>query len=95
MKFTSEEINILSEIEHTRWNMERLLLGVYSVPYPERTKINNLLASDDPNKQTMGKKMKQELQTQYYHKDIAAYEELPESSKKYDEVIVTNILNVL
>lgn len=92
---TQEQINILSEIEHNRWNMERLLLGIQSLPFAERTRINQLILSDDPDQKSMGKKLKQEYQAKYFHKDIAAYEELPEYSKKYDEVIVSNIPHVL
>ena len=95
LQFTPEEIHILSEVEHNRWTMERLLQGIHSVPFAERTKINQLISSDDPDQNAIGKRLKQEYKARYCHIDIAAYEELPESTKKYDEVIVSQIPHIL
>ena len=93
--FTDEQKEILSEVEHNRWNMERLLLGIYSVPFAERTQIQRLISSSDPNEVTEGKKRHTELRARFHHKDIGDYYELPEPIKDYDRVIVANILNIL
>ena len=41
------------------------------------------------------KAIKRHLQDNFYHKDIAPYSELLQSSKQYDTAIVTNILDVM
>lgn len=88
---TDAQIMTLAKLEHNRWNMERLLLGFSPVEKDEREEINRMLV-ENPSE---GKARKKALQAKYFHKDIAPYEELPDSSKEYDTAIVSNILDVV
>lgn len=93
--FTPEDIEILSEVEHNRWNMERLLLGMQPVQIARRKQINAMLNDSDMEVVGHAKAIKRHLQDNFYHKDIAPYSELLQSSKQYDTAIVTNILDVM
>ena len=92
---SKEDIDILSEVEHNRWNMERLLLGTMPLKAVRRHEINGMLGDPDPEVVKQGKAIKRNLQDNFYHKDIAPYDELLPSSKLYDTAIVTNILDVM
>ena len=97
MLFENQNQNedILSEVEHNRWNMERLLLGTEPVCKEQRQQINDMLMDPDPEVVKTGKEMKNHLQEHFHHKDIAPYDQLLQSSKQYDTAIVTNILDVM
>lgn len=87
-KLTENEINLLAEIEHNRWNVERLLLGFkpYTIAEREDIKLNG-------NKNINVEYNKDRL---LIHKDIAPYEELEEGEDKdKDSKIVENLLNIL
>lgn len=92
---TYSQIKVLSEVEHNRWNMERLLLGTMPLPKDQRDEINSMFASINPLVKEQGKKKNNDLKENFYHKDIAPYSELLESSKQYDTAIVTNLLDVM
>ena len=92
---SQNDIDILAEVEHNRWNMERLLSGTMPVKTDERKKINAMLTDSDESVMKEGKRIKDQLQANFYHKDIAPYSELLEASKKYDRAIVTNIPDVM
>lgn len=94
-RFTPEDIAILSEVEHSRWNMERLLLGTQPLPASKRKVINDMLRDSDEAVVKEGKALNTHLKDHFYHKDIAPYDELLLSSKQYDTAIVTNILDVM
>lgn len=89
------DIARLSEVEHNRWNMERLLLGTQPIFASKRREINSMLMSPDPDVVMQGKDINRYLKDNFYHKDIAPYDDLLESSKQYDRAIVTNILDVM
>lgn len=89
------DISILSEVEHNRWNMERLLLGTQPLYVSKRKAINDMLKDSDPEVVNQGKAINKHLKNNFYHKDIAPYDELLPSSKQYDMAIVTNILDVM
>lgn len=89
------DIARLSEVEHNRWNLERLLLGTQPLYASKRKEINDMLMSPDPEVVNMGKEVNRYLKDHFYHKDIASYGELLQSSKQYDRAIVTNILDVM
>lgn len=89
------DISILSEVEHNRWNMERLLLGTQPLYVSKRKAINDMLKDSDPEVVNQGKAINKHLKNNFYHKDIAPYDELLPSSKQYDTAIVTNILDVM
>lgn len=94
-KLTHRQIEILSRIEHNRWNMERLLLGTQPLTKVKRDNINSMLGSSVPSEVEYAKAIKKNLQKNFYHKDIAPNSEIPASSKQYDTAIVTNILDVI
>lgn len=94
-RFTPEDIAILSEVEHSRWNMERLLLGTQPLPASKRRVINDMLRDSDETIVEQGKEMNAHLKEHFYHKDIAPYDELLPTSRQYDKAIVTNILDVM
>lgn len=94
-KFTPEDIAVLSEVEHSRWNMERLLLGMQPLHASKRMVINDMLTDSDEEVVKEGKTLNTNLKDHFYHKDIAPYDELLPRSKQYDKAIVTNILDVM
>lgn len=87
----------LAEIEHNRWNMERLLMGFRAMPFETRREINDMLSDmSSPERRDEGKRRKKEYQNKLFiHKDIAPYNELPEDSRQYDFAIVHNLLEVM
>lgn len=88
------QVDILSVVEHNRWNMERLLLGVYAIPILDRVAINNLIMAGGTDKDR-GKAWARRLKANNRHKDITPYKDLPSDSKQYDTAIVANILDVM
>ena len=89
------DIAVLSEVEHNRWNMERLLLGMQPVRTARRQEINAMLDDTDEEVVKRAKAIVKHLKDNFYHKDIAPYDELLASSKQYDTAIVANILDVI
>lgn len=92
---THNDIEILASVEHDRWNMERLLLGVMPVKADKRRKINAMLSNSEEAVREEGKLIKKHIQDHFYHKDIAPNSELLADSRGYDVAIVTNILDVM
>ena len=92
---TQEDIAVLAELEHNRWNMERLLLGMQPVSIAKRDEINQMLKSDKEEVRKQGKAIKDHIQENFYHKDIAPYDKLLDKSRNYDRAIVSNILDVM
>lgn len=92
---SQSDIAILSEVEHSRWNMERLLLGTHPLYASRRAEINDMLKDKDSEVRARGKEINKHLKDNFYHKDIAPYDELLPASKQYDTAIVTNILDVM
>ena len=95
MMLTEAQVDLLSVVEHNRWNMERLLLGIYAIPIDERNAINHLLKSGKKEEEELGKSMARLVKHNNRHKDITPYDDLPERSKNYDRAIVRNILDVI
>lgn len=88
------QVDILSEIEHNRWNIERLLAGFKAYPYEERMTIKEKFM--DPARKPAAKEDHDKLKDEkFLHKDIAPYDELLPGSQNYDKVIVRNILDVM
>lgn len=78
-------VELLSEVEHNRWDVERLILGVSDL-----TESQQAEASADPQKYK--KQWKTDLQM---NKNIIPYDELDEGTKEYDKVIVRNMIDVV
>lgn len=88
------DVEILSEAEHNRWNMERLLAGFRACPY--RVRMDYKSRFQDSEKRSKAKKEHGALKNdKYFHKDIAPYDELLPESQDYDKAIVSHILDVM
>lgn len=85
---TEEQVSLLAEIEHNRWNIEELLLGYRPVYKSEDEKID------------ADKNRKKEYRNRFIHYDIRPFSELkPDISgrraNEYDEVIVRSLPVIL
>ena len=76
VQLTEAQIELIAEVEHNRWNMEKLLLG-YRKPTPEEEEI---LCQDKAVRDMYKKKL-------FVHIDIRPYCELGEGTKEYDRCI--------
>lgn len=75
LRLTSEQIELMAEVEHNRWNMEKLLLG-YSKPTPEE------------EEKCKDNAVRKEYKTKrFVHTDIRPYYQLDEGTKEYDRCI--------
>lgn len=93
---TPEEVDILSETEHNRWNMERLLLGFSAYKYADRKRFLDILCGEDAEAKSECKdKLNVAKKVLFKHKDIAPYDELPENVKDYDKGIVKYLPEVM
>ena len=93
---TPDEVQILAETEHNRWNVERLLAGYSPVPYEKRMQLlaDQLSATKSISEAAKAEKKKLKNE-EFKHSDIAPYDELLDSSKDYDINIVKNLLDVI
>lgn len=82
---TNEEVALLAVTEHNRWNMEKLLMGYEVLPKSERDKQNTEKGLEELKK----------LKKEFKHYCIAPYKELLDKDKKYDELIVKNLGDVV
>lgn len=78
-------VDMLSEVEHNRWDVERLILGVSDL-----TQAQQAQAVADP--QMYKTHWKTNL---HMNKNIIPYDELDEDTKKYDKIIVRNMIDVV
>ena len=93
---TSHEVEILAEIEHNRWNVERLLNGDSAVPYDVRMELICGQLSSDESVSAGSRQRKEKLRDGVFkHADIAPYDELLSSSKQFDINIVANLSDVI
>ncbi|MCM1503082.1 MAG: hypothetical protein NC115_10525 [Bacteroidales bacterium] len=92
-RLSEDDVHILAEVEHNRWNVERLLIGFSAMTSKQRNELNDMLA--DEERREAGKKLNNEKRENFIHKDLAPYSELPDSTKEYDIAIVRNILEVM
>ncbi len=93
---TSEEIALLAETEHSRWNVERLIGGYSAVPYSKREEILQGLQSTDETVKAAAKAEKVRMKTDLFmHADIAPYDELLPGTKQFDIDIVENLPDVI
>ena len=83
---TEEDVKILSAVEHNRWNMEKLLAGYEALTCEER-------------KARFAKKAKgeavEDLEVLHKHDCIAPYNDLTDKIRKYDEIIVRNMYDIV
>lgn len=74
-RLTEEQVERMAEVEHNRWNMEKLLLG-YRKPTPEE----EIRCRDKAVR-------KEYKEKRFIHPDIRPYCELAEGTKDYDRCI--------
>lgn len=93
---TAEEIVLIAETEHNRWNVERLLCGMRVMPAELRKQLREGLGSQDPLVAKKAKEQIEECKRNFStHINIVPYEELSEGDKEYDISIARNIPMVL
>lgn len=73
--------DLLSVVEHNRWNVERLITGFRALPESVRSGCRSGHVSVS--------------KSDFMHMDIAPYEELSDESKKYDAQIINNIHRII
>lgn len=91
-KMPDDVVELLSRMEHARWNMEKLLVGYRALTLEKRCSINKGLEEKDPQVKKENKDLKER---EFRHKDIAPFDKLPDSSVQYDRAIVRNLVDVL
>lgn len=75
VRLTKAQIELMAEVEHNRWNMEKLLLG-----YRKPTPAEEILCQD--------KAVRKEYKNKrFVHTDIRPFCELDEETKEYDRCI--------
>lgn len=82
----------LAQIEHARWNLEKLLVGFSAMPIDERGRINDGLNRTDAKIMKENDELKKHM---FEHKDITPYDDLPKESKGFDKAIVQNLAAVI
>lgn len=93
---SQDDILLLAEVEHNRWNIERLLLGSSPLTCEKRLSLLKRQLSADENEVKAAKAERMDLKNNHFkHADIAPYEELLDSSKQYDINIVAHLIDVI
>lgn len=93
---TDVEIAVIAEIEHNRWNVERLLCGMRAMPKDIRTELRKGLKSDDLEIKKAAEIKAEEWKSDFsVHYNIVPYEELFDEDKEYNISIAKNIPLVL
>lgn len=80
-----KHVEMLSEVEHNRWDVERLILGVSDVTEEQMVEYTS-----DPD--NVKQHWKEDL---HLNKHLVPYQELDEGTKVYDRIIVSNMLDVI
>lgn len=84
-KELQKHVEMLSEVEHNRWDIERLILGVSDVTEEQIAEF-----ASDPAK--FKRHWKENL---HLNKNLVPYQELDEPAKDFDRIIVSNMLDVI
>lgn len=74
------EIELLAQVEHNRWNIERLLIGYRPASAAEREQ-----AKADPNFYSELKKRR------FIHINIAPYDAIPDQTKEIDRILTQHL----
>ena len=93
-KLTDDEIELLAQVEHNRWNVERLLCGYRPTNVEETEQVRD----DIENKR--GKKLKKYYKKREIHYDIRPYDELGDDEtglnvKRFDVGVVTGMIDII
>lgn len=94
-KIPASYVPLMAAVEHNRWNIEKLLVGFDPI---EESVRKNLKAKEKQGGQEFEdekKRLKDLKKDQYEHYCIAPFNELLNSDKEYDFLIVKNLTDVL
>ena len=91
-QLSPDDIAVLAEIEHNRWNVERLICGLRAMPADMRAKLRNELCSADQAVRRAAERMiMDEKSRAFRHINIVPYEEMSEEAKAYDICTAENL----
>lgn len=89
---TADEVAVIAEMEHNRWNVERLICGLRAMPAQMRGRLREELASDDKSVRDAAAVVVQDEKTHAFrHINIVPYEEMSEDAKAYDICTAENL----
>ena len=81
-ELSEDEVEILAEVEHNRWNVEKLFMGFRPANEEERISTGQECEAE-------------ELKDRGIHPDIMPYEDLKEKTKDIDRELTRNIVGIL
>jgi len=81
-ELNEDEVEILAEVEHNRWNVEKLFMGFRPANEEERMSSGQECEAE-------------ELKDRGIHHDIMPYEDLKEKTKDIDRELTRNIVGIL
>lgn len=85
---TDEDIEIISQVEHNRWNVEKLLMGFRPTTAEEHEEINPNEIRDKDKKEWYQKE-------KFAHDDIRPFEDLNEKTKDIDRKFTREIPKIM
>lgn len=92
---SDELLEVMAQVEHNRWNTEKLLAGYSPVCAEERQKLKQYdTQGDSEQRDSLEKELKQR-KSQWEHYCIAPYDDLLDKVKEYDRMIVKNIQDIV
>ena len=95
-KIPEKYLDVMAAVEHNRWNMEKLLMGFEAMEQRRRLEIKHYEEIGDHKiPKDVNDALKKLKKEQYIHYCIATFQELFQSSRDYDYLIVKNLTDVL
>jgi len=82
-KYIAANLKVLAEVEHNRWNMEKLLMGFR----PTTDEEHKLVKADA--------KKKNEYKDRFIHDDIRPFSELDDAMKEIDRKLIEHIPDIM
>lgn len=90
-----DEVELLAEVEHNRWNIERLLMGFTSLSRAEREEYNAIVNTAEEERTEAQReqlaRFRLAKKRDFIHYDIVPYDCLSDSSKDIDRQFIKNI----
>ena len=95
-ELTDEEVAVVAETEHNRWNVERLICGLRAMPADMRTQLRKNLCSEDAAVRSAAEREVADLKVHAFrHINIVPFEEMSEDTKAYDIAIARSLTLVM
>ena len=82
-KYIASNLEVLAEVEHNRWNVEKLLMGFR----PTTDEEHKLVKADA--------KKKKEYKDRFIHDDIRPFSELDDASKDIDRKLIEHVPEIM